>query len=128
DQPLPLVQILPLRVMASATLPDQLATLPALPSTDGLTTRWLQLMMDPQLDQQGMQALMQRYGEKAMGKGSHHTMPEKTAAGPMPPMENMENMDHSMHGNTWITACTAIRRPPVTISATAIRLMARPLI
>jgi blue copper oxidase len=97
DQPLPLVQILPLRVMASATLPDQLATLPALPSTDGLTTRWLQLMMDPQLDQQGMQALMQRYGEKAMGKGGHHTMPEKTAAEPMPPMESM---DHSMHGNT----------------------------
>ncbi|NYS30590.1 multicopper oxidase CueO [Pantoea sp. WMus005] len=103
DQPLPLVQILPLRVMASATLPDQLATLPALPSTDGLTARWLQLMMDPQLDQQGMQALMQRYGEKAMGKGAHHSMPqmqEKTAAEPMPPMENMENMDHSMHGNT----------------------------
>jgi blue copper oxidase len=101
DQPLPLVQILPLRVMASATLPDQLATLPALPSTDGLTTRWLQLMMDPQLDQQGMQALMQRYGEKAMGKGGHHTMSqtpeEKTTAEPMPPMENM---DHSMHGNT----------------------------
>ncbi|WP_409075248.1 multicopper oxidase CueO [Pantoea sp. C3] len=73
DQPLPLVQILPLRVMASATLPDTLATLPVIPKTEGLNTRWLQLMMDPQLDQQGMQALMQRYGEKAMGKG-HHEM------------------------------------------------------
>ena len=109
DQPLPLVQILPLRVMASATLPDRLATLPALPATDGLTTRWLQLMMDPQLDQQGMQALMQRYGEKAMGKGGHHSMPQtpqKKAAEPMPlmdgmeGMENMEGMDHSMHDNT----------------------------
>jgi blue copper oxidase len=105
DQPLPLVQILPLRVMASATLPDRLATLPALPATDGLTTRWLQLMMDPQLDQQGMQALMQRYGEKAMGKGGHHSMPQtpkKKAAEPMDGMEGMENMegmDHSMHGN-----------------------------
>jgi len=105
DQPLPVVQILPLRVMASATLPDRLATLPALPATDGLTTRWLQLMMDPQLDQQGMQALMQRYGEKAMGKGGHHSMPQtpkEKAAEPMDGMEGMENMegmDHSMHGN-----------------------------
>lgn len=119
DQPLPPVQILPLRVMASATLPDQLATLPALPSTDGLTTRWLQLMMDPQLDQQGMQALMQRYGEKAMGKGGHHTMPEK----------RLPSRCHQWKiWQAWITACTAIRRPPVTISATAIRLMAVPLI
>lgn len=75
DQPLPLVQILPLRVMASATLPDQLVQLPAVPSAEGLNTRWLQLMMDPQLDQQGMAALMRRYGDKAMGNaGGHHAM------------------------------------------------------
>ncbi len=67
DQPLPLVQILPLRVMASGTLPDQLVDVPPLPATEGLQSRWLQLMMDPQLDQQGMQALQQRYGAKAMG-------------------------------------------------------------
>ncbi|WP_054634484.1 multicopper oxidase CueO [Pantoea stewartii] len=74
DRPLPLVNIIPLRIMASATLPDQLATLPAIPKTDGLSSRWLQLSMDPQLDQQGMQALMARYGAKAMGKGAHHDM------------------------------------------------------
>jgi len=68
DQPLPLVQILPLRVMASATLPDSLVQLPPVPSAEGANARWLQLMMDPQLDQQGMAALMQRYGDKAMGK------------------------------------------------------------
>lgn len=95
DQPLPLVQILPLRVMASGTLPDQLATLPPLPKTDGLTSRWLQLMMDPQLDQQGMQALMQRYGDKAMGKGGHHTMP---MAHDKPAASHDQPMDHSMHG------------------------------
>ena len=95
DQPLPLVQILPLRVMASATLPDQLATLPPLPDTGGLTSRWLQLMMDPQLDQQGMQALMQRYGEKAMGKGGHHAMP---MAHDKPAAHHDQPMDHSMHG------------------------------
>ncbi|WP_223817161.1 multicopper oxidase domain-containing protein, partial [Pantoea sp. M_5] len=107
DQPLPLVQILPLRVMASATLPDRLATLPALPATEGLHTRWLQLMMDPQLDQQGMQALMQRYGEKAMGKGGHHAMPQRQAkageTGDHPAMAQAHGssaapMDHSMHG------------------------------
>ncbi|MFC7507135.1 multicopper oxidase domain-containing protein [Pantoea stewartii] len=51
-----------------------LATLPAIPKTDGLSSRWLQLSMDPQLDQQGMQALMARYGAKAMGNGAHHDM------------------------------------------------------
>lgn len=74
DQPLPLVQILPLRIMASGTLPDTLVTLPALPATEGLQSRWLQLMMDPQLDQQGMQALMARYGDKAMGGMAGHGM------------------------------------------------------
>jgi len=95
DQPLPLVQILPLRVMASATLPDQLATLPPVPKTDGLNTRWLQLMMDPQLDQLGMQALMQRYGDKAMGKGGHHGM---SMTHDKPATDHDQPMDHSMHG------------------------------
>lgn len=95
DQPLPLVQILPLRVMASATLPDQLATLPPVPKTDGLNTRWLQLMMDPQLDQRGMQALMQRYGDKAMGKGGHHGM---SMTHDKPATDHDQPMDHSMHG------------------------------
>lgn len=76
DRPLPLLHLLPLMsVQASATLPDTLASLPALPATAGLNSRWLQLMMDPQLDQQGMQALMQRYGHQAMGNiKMHHDM------------------------------------------------------
>ncbi len=94
DQALPLVQILPLRVMASATLPDTLTTLPALPKTDNLNSRWLQLMMDPQLDQQGMQALMQQYGDKAMGNAGHH---QTRMAGGEHAM-NHQAMDHSAHG------------------------------
>ncbi|MDU4094958.1 MAG: multicopper oxidase CueO [Pantoea sp.] len=66
DAPLPLLHILPLRVMASGSLPDTLATLPPLPASDNLPGRWLQLMMDPQLDRLGMQALQQRYGKQAM--------------------------------------------------------------
>lgn len=69
DQPLPLVNILPLRVAGSSTLPDQLATLPALPAQsqlDTLNKRTLKLSMDKQLDELGMAALMKRYGQKSM--------------------------------------------------------------
>ncbi|WP_343464325.1 multicopper oxidase CueO [Pantoea sp.] len=72
DRPLPLVQILPLRIMASGSLPDKLVELPPLPSVEGAQTRWLQLTMDPELDRLGMQALMQRYGDKAMGQMAGH--------------------------------------------------------
>ncbi|MGJ0194429.1 multicopper oxidase CueO [Pantoea sp. RRHST58] len=96
DQPLPLVQILPLRVMASATLPDNLVQLPPVPSAEGANARWLQLMMDPQLDQQGMAALMQRYGDKAMGKaGGHHAMP---SGGEAMKMDGHDMAMHDAHG------------------------------
>lgn len=92
DQPLPLVQILPLRVMASATLPDTLVQLPPVPSAEGANARWLQLMMDPQLDQQGMAALMQRYGDKAMGNmGGHHAMSSESGS-----HDKMAMGDHDM--------------------------------
>lgn len=66
DQPHPIVRIQPLRIPSSGELPDKLVNIPSLPSLDGLTERWLQLMMDPMLDMMGMQALMDKYGEKAM--------------------------------------------------------------
>lgn len=94
DQPLPLVQILPLRIMASGTLPDTLVTLPALPATEGLQSRWLQLMMDPQLDQQGMQALMARYGDKAMGGMAGHGMNHGADDSAMPMDHGAMPMDH----------------------------------
>jgi len=100
DQPLPLVNILPLRVMASGTLPDKLVDLPPIPATEGLQSRWLQLMMDPQLDQQGMQALMDRYGDKAMGgmKMDHGNMAMSDSAKPMDHGDMA--MDHGSHGKT----------------------------
>jgi len=76
DRSLPLVQILPLRVMASGTLPDKLADLPPLPAAAGAESRTLQLSMDPQLDKLGMQALMQRYGHQAMAGAAEHSRPE----------------------------------------------------
>ncbi len=71
DKPHPVLRIQPLQVTASGTLPDTLTTLPALPSLDGLTQRKLQLSMNPMLDMMGMQALMAKYGDKAMA-GMHH--------------------------------------------------------
>lgn len=73
DQPRPVVRIQPLRIPASGLLPDTLIPQERLPSTDGLEVRTLQLGMDPRLDMQGMQALMERYGAQAMG-GMHHGM------------------------------------------------------
>ena len=66
DQPLAVLKIQPTLTQSGASLPDSLIALPPLPSQEGLPTRWLQLMMDPRLDQQGMQALMKRYGHGAM--------------------------------------------------------------
>ncbi|PIJ85061.1 multicopper oxidase [Erwinia sp. OLMDSP33] len=66
DQPLPRVTIQPLQIMASGTLPDRLASLPAVTDSQQLTQRRLQLSMDPQLDSRGMAALLARYGHQAM--------------------------------------------------------------
>lgn len=92
DAPLSLVSILPLRIAASSTLPDQLSTLPSLPSENALqemTHRRLQLSMDKTLDQQGMAALMKRYGKKAMGNMS---MDDHSAMS----MDGGEHQGHSM--------------------------------
>lgn len=66
NQPLPVLHIVPLRVMASGTLPDTLVEMPPRPSAEGVNERWLQLSMDPELDRGGMLALMKKYGHAAM--------------------------------------------------------------
>ncbi|GAA0475428.1 MULTISPECIES: multicopper oxidase CueO [Tatumella] len=104
DQPLPLVNILPLRVAGSSTLPDQLATLPALPAQsqlDTLNKRTLKLSMDKQLDELGMAALMKRYGQKSM-PGMHDSAMSGMAMNNSPmPAEGMSVTQmpagHSMH-------------------------------
>jgi blue copper oxidase len=75
-------------------MPDSLVKLPTLPATTGIQERWLQLMMDPQLDMLGMQTLMDRYGHQAMaGMSMNHGA---TGAGDMKGMEKggMQGMDH----------------------------------
>jgi blue copper oxidase len=74
-------------------MPDSLVKLPTLPATAGIQERWLQLMMDPQLDMLGMQALMDRYGHQAMaGMSMNHGA---TGAGDMKGMDhgNMKGME-----------------------------------
>ncbi len=90
DQPLAVLKIQPTVTQSGASLPDSLITLPPLPSQQGLQTRWLQLMMDPQLDQRGMQALMKRYGQGAMaGMSMDHASHENSAS-----MAGMSTGDH----------------------------------
>ncbi|WP_411704091.1 multicopper oxidase CueO [Edaphovirga cremea] len=105
DRPLPVVRIQPSLATGSKTLPDSLIALPSLPAIEALPQRMLQLMMDPQLDMLGMQALMERYGHQAMAgmSMSGHSMPQGKSDmpamdhGQMPGMDhgNMAGMDHS---------------------------------
>ncbi|MDN8601278.1 multicopper oxidase CueO [Citrobacter sp. S2-9] len=99
DQPHPVMNIQPLLVTASGTLPDTLTSMPTLPSLDGLTVRKLQLSMDPMLDMMGMQMLMQKYGDQAMagmksGQMMGHMGNGKMNHGNM----NHGNMGHMNHG------------------------------
>ena len=94
DKPLPVLRIQPTLTQSGSSLPDTLMPLPALVSVDNLPTRWLQLMMDPQLDQQGMAALMKRYGHKAMaGMSMDH------GGGDMAAMPGMSGSEHEGHGS-----------------------------
>lgn len=93
DKPHPVMRIQPVQISASATLPDTLATLPALPTLEGLTQRKLQLSMDPMLDMMGMQALMKKYGDQAMGGMDHGQM---MGHGGM--QMDHGNMGHMNHG------------------------------
>lgn len=99
DRPLPVLRIQPSLAQGIKTMPDSLVKLPTLPATTGIQERWLQLMMDPQLDMLGMQALMDRYGHQAMaGMSMNHGA---TGAGDMKGMDhgNMKGMEKgSMQG------------------------------
>ncbi|KID04171.1 multicopper oxidase [Hafnia alvei] len=66
DRALPVLHIQPTLKSNEAKLPDVLVNMPAVPAVDNVKTRWLQLMMDPQLDMMGMQMMMQRYGMASM--------------------------------------------------------------
>ncbi|EFE07600.1 multicopper oxidase CueO [Citrobacter youngae] len=103
DKPHPVMRVQPLRVTASATLPDTLTSMPSLPSLDGLTVRKLQLSMDPMLDMMGMQMLMKKYGGQAMagmdhGKMMGHMNSDNMGHGNMS-HGDMGNMKHGNMGN-----------------------------
>jgi blue copper oxidase len=94
DKPHPVLRIQPLLVAASGTLPDKLVNLPGLPSLEGLTQRKLQLSMDPMLDMMGMQALMEKYGDRAMAGMQHGQMKGHMNMD----HGNMGGMKHGGHG------------------------------
>ncbi|WP_434662337.1 multicopper oxidase CueO [Aeromonas sp. NJAU223] len=98
DQPLPLLTLTPASQSITSSLPDQLRSLPPLPTEDGSwTRRHFQLSMDPALDRIGMQRLMEQYGPAAMSGISmaDHGAP---ADKPMPAMKGMKDMKGMDHG------------------------------
>jgi blue copper oxidase len=95
NQPLPVLHIVPLQILASGTLPDKLVDLPALPATQGIKERWLQLTMDPELDRRGMLALMEKYGHAAMAGMSGDAHDDEAAGGE----SEMAGMDHGTMAN-----------------------------
>lgn len=74
DKALPILRIQPVGIPGSGKLPDSLVSMPSIPALDGLTERKLQLSMDRMLDMMGMQALMKKYGNQAMGGMDHGNM------------------------------------------------------
>ena len=74
DSAVPVVRIQPLTILASGELPDRLVDVPALPDTQGIRQRHFHLMMDPELDSRGMQALKDKYGMQAMAGMNHAGM------------------------------------------------------
>ncbi|MCP2232089.1 multicopper oxidase CueO [Erwinia aphidicola] len=107
NQPLPVLSIAPLQVQASGTLPDRLVEMPAVPAAQGANTRWLQLMMDPELDRRGMQALMEKYGHASMAGMSMDAHDSgKADAKPQMAMSGMDHgemagMDHAKAPKAW---------------------------
>lgn len=97
DKPLPVLRVQPTLTQGEQDIPDQLIKLPELVSVDGLPTRWLQLSMDPRLDQQGMAALMARYGHQSMaGMSMDHGSSD--GGHDMAGMD-MQGMSHDDHGS-----------------------------
>lgn len=97
DHALPVLHIQPTLKQSEAKLPDSLVNMPAISVVDNVKTRWLQLMMDPQLDMMGMQMMMQRYGMESMAGMSmqgHGDMSGMDHSG----MQGMKMQGHMGHG------------------------------
>ncbi|MGO2259288.1 MAG: multicopper oxidase CueO [Hafnia alvei] len=92
DRALPVLHIQPTLKSNEAKLPDVLVNMPAVPAADNVKTRWLQLMMDPQLDMMGMQMMMQRYGMASMAGM------DMKGHGNMAGMDHGQMQGHMAHG------------------------------
>ena len=92
DRALPVLHIQPTLKSNEAKLPDALVNMPAVPAADNVKTRWLQLMMDPQLDMMGMHMMMQRYGMASMAGM------DMKGHGNMAGMDHGQMQGHMAHG------------------------------
>ncbi|MDI2091215.1 multicopper oxidase CueO [Commensalibacter oyaizuii] len=72
----PLLTIQPSTTKNTQTLPDYLVDIPDISPISNIKTRLLHLTMDPKLDQMGMQAFQDQYGEQsASHMHTNHKMP-----------------------------------------------------
>lgn len=91
DQKLPVLSLETTLQKGQGRLPTKLVEMPKIEQPNDIIVRQLKLTMDPELDRQGMQLFMQKYGAQGMGMNmqDHSGM-----------QNNAMPMDHSMHGNS----------------------------
>ncbi|MGL6296528.1 MAG: multicopper oxidase CueO [Plesiomonas sp.] len=98
DKPLPVLQIRPNNKTGVTALPPTLGTLASLPAWQKFPVQKLHLSMDPRLDREGMQALMDRYGMAAMGNMDHSMMMQHMSP-PDSAKAATTGMDHASMGH-----------------------------
>ncbi|WP_207551821.1 multicopper oxidase CueO [Rodentibacter trehalosifermentans] len=97
DQKLPLLSLETTLQKGQGNLPTTLAALPKVEIPKDIVVRHFQLTMDPELDHQGMQLFMQKYGHQGMNMMHHtdmsnHAMPDHSM-----PMSQDMHMQHMKH-------------------------------
>ncbi|OOF58279.1 multicopper oxidase CueO [Rodentibacter genomosp. 2] len=93
NQKLPLLSLETTLQKGQGSLPTKLANLPKVKIPKDIVVRRFQLSMDPELDHQGMQLVMQKYGHQGMNMMHHMNMPEHTM--PISHDAHMQHMKHS---------------------------------
>ncbi|MCR1837845.1 multicopper oxidase domain-containing protein [Rodentibacter caecimuris] len=92
NQKLPVLSLETTLQKGQGNLPTKLANLSEVKIPNDIVVRHFQLSMDPELDHQGMQLFMQKYGHQGMNMTHHMHMPQHTM-----PMSHDTHMSHMPH-------------------------------
>lgn len=118
DNALTILRLLPSAEKSQGILPDSLALIPALPSLSNIASRSLHLRMDMRLDMQGMMALTERYGDKALA-GLHHGMSHMRGNHSQGGMMGRGMMNACGHGDIDIYNANSINGIPFSMTEPA---------